>query len=119
MTLRTESFRKMYLNHRNSLLMLVRNYGWRSLLTVLPARGFLELVTVLGALLTGNVRRAAAAAFALPAAVLALPRILPERRQIQRMRRSSDAEVGTLMFQGSIALWYLFRRRSPVLGERA
>ena len=117
MTLRSESYGKMYLNHRNSFLMLLKNYDWRSLLTVIPVRVLLELLTVFGSLLTGNVRRALAAAAGPAGALLQFPNVLGERRRIQATRRRSDAEVANRMYPGSIALRYLFRRPAPFIGE--
>ncbi|MFH0765473.1 MAG: glycosyltransferase family 2 protein, partial [Calditrichota bacterium] len=47
MTIRAGSFRKFYLNHRNSLAMMVRNYSFFSLLKFLPVRLWLDLITLL------------------------------------------------------------------------
>jgi len=113
MTLRTQSFGKMYLNHRNSFLMLLKNYGLPRLLAVVPVRLFLELVTVVGALAKADFRRALAAAAGPVGAFVLLPRVWPARGRIQATRKRTDAEVARFMYGGSVALRHLFGRPSP------
>lgn len=117
MTLRPESYEKMYLNHRNSFLMLLKNYRWTSLLAVVPVRLLLEFVTIVGSLLRGNWLRALAALSGPCGGLLLLLRMLPERRRLQAMRRRSDAQVAKRMYRGSIALRYLLHRPPPAIGE--
>jgi len=113
MTLRAASPRKMYLNHRNSFLMLLKNYSAATLVRVLPARLGLEALTVVAALATGQFWRALGA-FAGPFGAMALlPRIWPARRRVQAMRVRPDAEVARFMYGGSIALRHLRRLPAP------
>jgi len=112
-TLKAESLRKMYLNHRNSLLLLVKNYELWTLARVLPVRLLLELVTILGGLVTLNWRRALGAAWGLLGAAAALPRILPARARVQRLRRVRDGEIARHLYQGSIVLRWLLRKGAP------
>lgn len=53
-TLAQDSIRKMVLNHRNSLITLLKNCEIATLLWMLPARLLLEAVTIGGSLLTGR-----------------------------------------------------------------
>jgi len=119
LTLRSESFSKMYLNHRNSFLMLFKNYGLRSLLWVVPVRLFLECLTVAGSVVTGNWGRARASVGGVWGACALLPRIMPARKRIQATRRRSDAEIAEHLYRGSIALRYLFRRPAPTSSQGA
>lgn len=112
-TLASDSFRKMYLNHRNSFMMVLKNTGGFALLCVIPVRVGLELITFLGALLTGRLRRAVAAIAGLFAVLGHVPHIRRERRRIATLRRRSDRDVAHMMYSGSIALRYLFGRPAP------
>jgi GT2 family glycosyltransferase len=112
-TLKADSFRKMYLNHRNSFMLILKNYSILSVLWIAPLRFLLELLTVAGSLATGNVRRALAAFLAPFAAAVKLPHILHERRRIAKLRRRPDWDVATRMYRGSIAIRYLLRLGSP------
>jgi len=119
LTLKAESYRKMYLNHRNSILMLLKNYSIGSLVTVLPIRVLLETITVIGAVLTGNWRRSCAALFGTLAAVTSPRRLLQARKKAQSIRRRSDKEISEHMYGGSIALRHVFRLDSPATLERS
>jgi GT2 family glycosyltransferase len=114
-TLAADSFRKMYLNHRNSFMMVLKNTGTWALFWIVPIRTVLELITFLGALVTGRFRRAAAAITALFGVLGSVRHIRRERRRIATFRRRSDREVARMMYRGSIALRYLFGRRAPIL----
>ena len=112
-TLTADSFRKMYLNHRNSFMMVLKNTGSFALFFVIPVRIGLELITFLGALLTGRLRRAAAAVAGLFGTVGHARHIRRERRRIAMFRRRSDRDVARMMYGGSAALRYLFGRPAP------
>ena len=118
-TLTGESFRKQFLNHRNSVMMLLKNCGTARLLTDLPVRLALEAVTIAGALATGRWTRAAASFRGTLAALRMLPRLLPARRAIQGMRARSEDAVLRMTYPRSIAFRYLLHRGSPVRAESA
>lgn len=54
--LAADRYHKMYYNHRNGLVMLMKNYSFCSLLKFLPVRFFLDWVTILGAPLHSTLR---------------------------------------------------------------
>ncbi len=118
-TLTADSFRKMYLNHRNSFMMVLKNTGTLALFWVVPIRVLLELVTFVGALVTGRFRRAAAAIAGLFGVLGNAGHIRRERRLIATFRRRSDREVARMMYRGSIALRYLFGRPAPSVPTRS
>ena len=113
LTLTTDRFRKIFLNHRNSIIMMVKNYGLRSLLCAFPFRLALEGLTMVGALLTGSPKRAAGACIGVLGLIPVLPVVLASRRTVQALRKRSDADVKRRMYPGSIALRYLMRRPAP------
>jgi len=50
-TLKPDSPQKIYLNHRNSLIMILKNYGLKNLLWIIPVRFGLEFLSIVYALL--------------------------------------------------------------------
>jgi GT2 family glycosyltransferase len=108
-SLKTESFRKIYWNHRNSLLMLIKNYGPARLLTRLPVRIGLDLVLIIKSLVTLDFKRATA----VPAGYLWLlthmGTILAKRREVQHRRQLPDSSLDHLMLKGSLVMAYYLR----------
>jgi len=112
-TLTTDRFRKIFLNHRNSMIMLLKNYSSATLACTLPVRLMLEAITVAGALITGKFKRAFGAAAGVLGLIPVLPEVIRARRRVQSLRQRSDAHVMRQMFPGSIALRYLLGRSAP------
>jgi GT2 family glycosyltransferase len=95
---------KMYLNHRNSLACLVKNYSLANLVWILPLRIFFEWGTIFISLLRGDWRRGPAALkvqFQFP---IVFFRFFGKRRQAQKARRVSDFQVMKKMYRGSIVV---------------
>ncbi len=99
-------FRKMYLNHRNSLLMLLKNYSPESLLWTWPSRMALEAMSLAKALSSGDWQWARAIVSAGCWISEHLVTIAGKRRQVQGMRRIGDREVTERMCRRSAALSY-------------
>ncbi|HTY08989.1 MAG TPA: glycosyltransferase family 2 protein, partial [Candidatus Edwardsbacteria bacterium] len=103
------NFRKLYLNHRNSQLMLWKNYSLGTLAWVWPARLALELSALGKALASRDWDWARAIVQALrwmaghPAAVWR------KHRAVQALRRVPDSAIAATMHRGSIALAYFLR----------
>lgn len=110
-TLPQDSPRKLYLNHRNNLLMLLKHYTWRTLAWVLPTRLIFEFMALIYAL----VRREWAQGLAIVRAMGAVPafawHVVRERHRSRRIRTISDREIQKLMYRGSIVLDYFVRGR--------
>lgn len=113
MTLAAESLQKMYFNHRNSILMLIKNSELRTLVRTLPIRLLLELITVVGGLVTLNWRRALGSIWGVCGVVRALPCILPARARVQALRRVSDRDLAPYLCQKSIVFRRLLGRPAP------
>ena len=111
-TLDRARFRKMVLNHRNSLLMILRNHTACTLLWVFPLRLLLEGITVVIALFKGQPKRAGAAIVG-SLGVLPLWRTVMEGRKLVRKIRSiPEGVLLHRLYRGSIALaYYLMRIR--------
>jgi GT2 family glycosyltransferase len=103
-TLQAGNPRKLYLNHRNNLVMLMKNYSAARLLWLLPARLGLEIITALQAVLRGNFKWAAAVARAMGYFIIHLPALLLKHRQIQKLRKIPDSALVKRMYPGSVAL---------------
>ncbi len=97
--------KRMYLNHRNSLAMLLKNYSARSLLWVLPVKLLLEAGIAAGALLR-NPRRSRAVLMAFAWQAFHLPTVWRLRAAVQGRRRVPDREIFEHLYLGMAPLWY-------------
>jgi hypothetical protein len=112
-TLANTERRKMFLNHRNSLACLLKNYSLANLSWVLPLKILFEWGIILISFLRRDWRRGPAAL----AVQLQLPwlliRFLKKRRQVQSLRRVQDAQVMRKMYCGSVVIQhFLFGKRA-------
>lgn len=105
-----------YLNHRNSILTLLKNYSGSSLLRDFPRRVFLDLANVGYALAKRDALWARSIVLAYIWVFLHLPRLLHKRRIVQRQRRVPDEEIVRLMVRDSV-VWQYFVRRRRVFSE--
>jgi GT2 family glycosyltransferase len=110
-SLTAESFLRLYLKHRNSLVMMIKNVSVGSLVTRLPIRLLIEFLTA-GALLKGDWKRAVAA-WAGVLWVLAHPVNVLRRRTIaQKTRTVTDQAVDERMYRGSVVWAYYLRGKT-------
>ncbi len=105
---------KMYLNHRNNLIMMLKNYGWSSLLILFPLRLALELVTVVVDPFLWGGKRAPAVLKALFFIFTHPGMVLKKRRQVQTLRKVSDRQIRKNMYRGSVVLDHFLRGHSPL-----
>ncbi|MFQ5602926.1 MAG: glycosyltransferase family 2 protein [bacterium] len=108
-TLRSDSLQKAYLNHRNNLILLLKNYAMGSLLWVLPLRILFECLTLVFALVKGDFVRLRAVTWALLYVFTHLPKILRKRPLVQKLRKCRDAQVRSLMYRRSIVVDYFVK----------
>ncbi len=109
-----KSSRHLYLNHRNNLVMVLKNYSAYSLLRVLPVRLVLEAATMVYALLRENPLRAKAILKAAVNVTREFKTILKERKKVQAMRVVDDGVIGEKMFGGSIAMEYFIKKHKTI-----
>jgi len=115
-TLGKGEYWKLYLNHRNNLVMLLKNLALPALLWRFPFRLGLEGITLLRSLLIGEwdrVRAIVSASFYL----LVHPvQILRMRVAAQKVRRVPDARVFAKMYRGLLPFEYFIRKRKAISG---
>jgi GT2 family glycosyltransferase len=110
-TLNDTRFRKWYLNHRNNLIMIMKNHTGLSLMWILPLRLMLEALTGLMSLFHGRPKRAAAVPAAIAAVIWRLPSILRERNKTAPVNREAETALLHKMHRGCIAVDYFIRGR--------
>lgn len=104
----------LYLNHRNNLVMVLKNYSLSRLLMVLPIRLALEAATMVYALTGENPRRAGAVLKAAINVATNLFSILRERKRVQALRRVDENTILNNMYRGSIAVEYFIKKRRTI-----
>ncbi|MFQ5706990.1 MAG: glycosyltransferase family 2 protein [bacterium] len=120
-TLKPDSPLKIYLNHRNSLIMLLKNYQRSSLFWIFPGRLLLELMTLLYSGVKFDFVRVKAVCKALIYVAFSFFRIMTKRSQVQRLRKVADSDISKKMYRGSVAVDYFLRgvRRTQDLRLKA
>ncbi|MCB9366581.1 MAG: glycosyltransferase family 2 protein [Calditrichaeota bacterium] len=110
--LSADRIRKMYLNHRNSLAMILKNYGAVRLLKHLPVRIALDWIAVLTSPLKREPKRSAAILWAHWYLLWNLPSILRKRRRVQKSRRVRDQELDHVVLPFSVVYRYYFKKQT-------
>jgi hypothetical protein len=111
-TLQAETPQKIYLNHRNNVVMLLKNYGASSLWLIFPVRLIFELAAGLYYLALLKLQSTIAVLRALVDVAFRLPAILRKRSAVQRLRRRSDGELRKFFYPRSIVIdYFLLGRR--------
>jgi GT2 family glycosyltransferase len=116
--LSAERFHKMYFNHRNGLVMMLKNYGWRSLLRNLPGRLLLDWITVASSLFRREAKRSGAVLLAHAYVLSHLPSIWRKRRRVQRLRKVADRELTRVIYPHS-SVWRHFIRKQSTYTQLA
>ncbi len=109
-TLPPDRYQKKYLNHRNNLMMIIKNYPFAYLAAILPARLALEGVAFVFSALIRDWKRMAAIVMALWWS-LTHPRLLINKHQEAKAVRNTNAVPSTVsrMYGGSIFFQYFVR----------
>lgn len=111
-TLPPEHPRKIFLNHRNGLVMVLKNYAWPTLLWVMPARLGLELVAAVYFLFRGDLHQTRGILKALwTVGTQQRAEIRAGRRRAQAVRQMPDAQIMAHMYRGSVVWAYFVRGR--------
>ena len=108
-TLGEGRFKKMVLNHRNNLLMILRNHSSPALIWIFPLRILLELLTILGFVLLGKPKRSIAVMFGFFGVFLKWKCIINGRRKIQAIQCVDETRIMHRMYRGSVAFAYYLR----------
>jgi len=110
-TIGYDSAAKLYLNHRNNLAMLARNYGFRSLARYFPVRLLFDLAVMIGSVFRLELKRSLAVLRAWGWFWLSLPYLIRGRFRVQRLRRVNDRELSRKIYRRSIVWQYFIRKR--------
>lgn len=108
-TLKPDSPQKIYFNHRNSLMMLLKNYELKNLLWIFPLRILLEIMTLIYSLLKLDFVRLKGGSLALLYVFFNFLKIIKKRADVQKIRNVPDSEVFKKMYRSSIAFEYFVR----------
>jgi GT2 family glycosyltransferase len=115
-TLGKADYRKLYLNHRNNLVMLLKNLGLAALLWRFPLRLWLDGITFLRSLMIGEYDRVRAL-FAAGLYLFGHPvMILKMRASAQRVRRVPDARIFEKTYRGLLPFEYFVKGRKTISG---
>lgn len=110
--LSAERFWKMYLNHRNGLIMMLKNYSMTSLLKYLPVRLLLDWITVFIMPFKGEPKRSLAVLAAHLSVLVRFPKVLIKRRRVQKKRRVRDADLHHVVIPGSVVSAYYLKKQN-------
>ena len=110
-TLGEQQMRKMVLNHRNNLLMLLRNYSWPFLLVIFPVRLLMETITWLSSLICGHWKRMVAVLLGFLSLFGYGKTIIEGRRSVKKIRVVPDRMIIRKMYIGSVAFAFFIRKK--------
>jgi GT2 family glycosyltransferase len=110
-TIVSDSFKKMYWNHRNSMFMLFKNLGKGNLAGILMMHAFFDLAAILQSVLNLTFKRAVAIIYAYLWLFINLPLLLTKRKEVQRLRKVDDASIMQKLFPRSVAIAYFVGRK--------
>ncbi len=113
-TLRSHNQYKMYLNHRNNLIMMLKNYSALNLLILFPPRLLLELAAIVADTILWDGKRAKAVMKALFFISTHPLFILRKRFQVQKLRQVSDRAIWQNMYRSSVVIDHFVRRMKPL-----
>ncbi|MDP6779210.1 MAG: glycosyltransferase family 2 protein [Candidatus Latescibacteria bacterium] len=108
-SLEAESYKKAYCNHRNQLVMVLKNLSAERLIWAFPARAVFEMATVALGVLRGDWKHPVAALAGLLWVLTHPLEVLRRRREAQRSRAVPDAVISRQMYRGSIVYAYFIR----------
>ncbi|MCD6374869.1 MAG: glycosyltransferase family 2 protein [Caldisericaceae bacterium] len=112
-TLRQDNQHKMYLNHRNNLIMLIKNYSLNNLLLILPLRILFEMATVVADSILWEGKRGKAVLHALFDIFRHPIKIWKKRHAVQRLRKVSDRAILKNMYPSSVVIDHFVRKYLP------
>ncbi len=110
-TLPMHSFRKNYLNHRNSLFMLLTNYSLPMAVYLFPLRFALELVAVVYASVLLDFKHLGAIFKSLFWILVHPVAIVRKRKAVKRLRKIRDREMVNNFYKGSVVMDYYIRKK--------
>ncbi|MBI5059305.1 glycosyltransferase family 2 protein [candidate division KSB1 bacterium] len=109
--LSAERYHKMYYNHRNSLVMMLKNLGAPGLWRNLTVRWMLDWVTVVASPVKREPKRSLAVLAAHFYVLRNLRNVFRKRRAVQRLRKVADHDLQHVIFPHSVIWRYYFHNQ--------
>ena len=113
-TLSKDSPKKTYLNHRNSLILLLSNYSYRLSILFFPIRLILEIISSIKELFTFRIKHFIYHYLALFWVVFNFGTIISRRIKNKKIRLRTDKEIfkeGVILSKSIVILYYLLRKK--------
>ena len=104
--------KKYYLNHRNSLLMLMTNYSVPLAIYVLPIRWALDVVAIIYAILQGDWQHIKGIAKAHTWIVFHPIKLYKKRNKVKTIREVKDKTILRKMYNGSIVFAHYILKKN-------
>ncbi len=111
-TLSYQSWRKMFLNHRNSLATLVKNQSFANLLCLIPSRLILDHGIGIVDLVSGRPGRIIAVWAGWFGFILRIRRLIKQRKLLNNQRKMPHEKMSQVVYRGCILFAYLRGTRS-------
>jgi GT2 family glycosyltransferase len=111
-----DRYRKMYLNHRNGIAVIIKNCEPKTILRYLPLRIILDWITFFSSPFRGQVKRSAAVLVAHLFILFHLPSLLKKHRNVRASRRVSDRELAHVILPYSI-VWRHFVKKQKTFSQ--
>lgn len=116
------SAKRKYLNHRNSLMMMLTNYNLPLTIYLFPIRLLLEFAAVIYAVILTDFSRAGAVLKSLVWIVTHPGTIYRKRKKTRALRKLKDREMLPVFYKGSVVLNYYIlgkRRYSDLISKHS
>ena len=104
--------KKYYLNHRNSLIMLLTNYSLPLAIYVLPIRWALDIVAIIYAILKGDWKHIKGIAKAHAWIAFHPRKLFKKRGEVQTLRKVKDNIILIKLYRGSIVFAHYILRKN-------
>ena len=104
--------KKYYLNHRNSLIMLLSNYSLPLAIYVFPIRWALDIVAIIYAILNGDGKHVKGIVKAHAWIVFHPRKLFRKRNEVKALRVEKDKTILRKMYRGSIVFAHYILRKN-------
>ena len=111
-TIKADSFKKLYWNHRNNIFMMIKNLHRKHLLKSVLARYLLDFINIFFSSAKLDVMHAFAIVKAHIWLLTHLKLIFRKRSVVQANRQNNDEAYQHLVYQSSLIFDYFVRRRT-------
>jgi len=110
-TIISDSFKKMYWNHRNSMFMLFKNLDDRNFFYILFRHYLFDIAAVIHSVYTFAFKRGIAIIYAYLWLLVNIPLLYKKRREVQKLRCVNDDVIFEKLFPKSVVYQYFIKGR--------